>query len=405
MARAGDDRLGFTARCYPGTATRAADARLLRCAAGGHVAFMFDRVISGAGAVTDAADRMVRALGRGGGEGFLGHRPGSVAVAVVCAVLAGILVFAGLEATDNPTALAMTPTQVAAATTSGTAPSRRSTGSIAATYVETYTDDNGNGTQDAGEDGISWFYFLVDPEHEGGRHRPLEVAAGQAVHVRGGRHRRDRCVLRRRRTSATSPKRRPRSGSRSTRRATWTRRPLSDGAAPLVDLAGRDPDRDDARSGCRSRGPAGTSSSVPATRTETGPVPTTRSTGGTSPCSIPMNGNAITVLVDKNPEYTKATFTGMLRRDERRRQRSEDDRRLRLQHDRPRRSATSTCSKTAVRPRARRWRSGSPRCSACWQPRSSSGSPAATSSIASRPTRCRRPAVTLWRSASGSPSA
>ena len=41
---------------------------------------MLDRLISGAGAVTDAADRMVRAVGRGGGESLLGHRPGSALV-------------------------------------------------------------------------------------------------------------------------------------------------------------------------------------------------------------------------------------------------------------------------------------------------------------------------------------
>ena len=63
---------------------------------------MLDRLISGAGAVTDAADRLVRSFGRGGGESLLGHRPGSVVIAAICLVLAGILVFAGIEATDNP---------------------------------------------------------------------------------------------------------------------------------------------------------------------------------------------------------------------------------------------------------------------------------------------------------------
>ena len=63
---------------------------------------MLDRLISGAGAVTDAADRVVRAIGRGGGEGLLGRRPGSVVVAAICAVLAGILVFAGHRGHRQP---------------------------------------------------------------------------------------------------------------------------------------------------------------------------------------------------------------------------------------------------------------------------------------------------------------
>ena len=129
---------------------------------------MLDRLISGAGAVTDAADRVVRSIGRGGGEGLLGRRPGSVIVAAICVVLAGILVFAGIEATDNPTAIAMTPDQVAQAEDLGSRTYATISGSIAATYVETYTDDNGNGTQEAGETGLSWYYFLVDPATRSG---------------------------------------------------------------------------------------------------------------------------------------------------------------------------------------------------------------------------------------------
>ena len=101
-----------------------------------------------------------------------GSRPGSVVVAAICVVLAGILVFAGIEATDNPTALTMTPDQVAQADDLGSRTYATISGFVAATYVETYTDDNGNGTQEAGETGSSWYYFLVDPDHEVGRHDP-----------------------------------------------------------------------------------------------------------------------------------------------------------------------------------------------------------------------------------------
>ena len=67
---------------------------------------MLDRLISGAGAVTDAADRLVRALGRGGGDGFLGRRPGSSRWSPASAPSwRASCVFAGIEATDNPTAL------------------------------------------------------------------------------------------------------------------------------------------------------------------------------------------------------------------------------------------------------------------------------------------------------------
>ncbi len=125
---------------------------------------MLDRLISGAGAIADAADRLVRTLGRGGSESLLGHRPGSVLVAAVCAIMAGILVLAGLEATDDPTALTLAPSAVAAADDLGSRTYATVSGSLANDYVETFDDTDGDGDQDDGEDAISWFYFLVDPE-------------------------------------------------------------------------------------------------------------------------------------------------------------------------------------------------------------------------------------------------
>jgi hypothetical protein len=44
---------------------------------------MLDRSISGAGAVTDGADRVVRMLGRGSRRGFATTRPGSMVVVAV----------------------------------------------------------------------------------------------------------------------------------------------------------------------------------------------------------------------------------------------------------------------------------------------------------------------------------
>ena len=74
---------------------------------------MLDRLISGAGAVTDGADRSVRAvLGTGSRNGLAATRPGSVLVVAILLVLAGMLLLAGLEATDPPTPVAMAPADV-----------------------------------------------------------------------------------------------------------------------------------------------------------------------------------------------------------------------------------------------------------------------------------------------------
>ena len=48
---------------------------------------MLDRLISGAGAPTDRADRLVRAITSGRGPDVMGNRPGSVFVIVLLIVL------------------------------------------------------------------------------------------------------------------------------------------------------------------------------------------------------------------------------------------------------------------------------------------------------------------------------
>ena len=58
---------------------------------------MLDRLISGAGAVADAADRAVRALVRGGGGSGFARQPGSLLMAAAFAVLAAALVVVGLD--------------------------------------------------------------------------------------------------------------------------------------------------------------------------------------------------------------------------------------------------------------------------------------------------------------------
>jgi hypothetical protein len=125
---------------------------------------LLDRTISGAGALTDLADRAVRPLGQRRGANPLATRPGSVIVAVVLVLLATLLVLAGLEITDDPS-----PRDLAASaiTTDSGIPERlyaTVSGSVSPDYVETFFDLNGNGEMDDDEGTAEWYYFLVDPE-------------------------------------------------------------------------------------------------------------------------------------------------------------------------------------------------------------------------------------------------
>lgn len=124
---------------------------------------MLDRLISGAGAVTDGADRSVRLLAGGPRGGFVTTRPVSLAVAVILVILAAMLVLAGIEATDPPLPVPLAATDVAAARDLGDRTYSTMSGSLSSAYVETYADDNGNGTEDPGENTIAWYYFLIDP--------------------------------------------------------------------------------------------------------------------------------------------------------------------------------------------------------------------------------------------------
>lgn len=124
---------------------------------------MLDRLVSGAGALTDLADRLVRRLAGGSAHDLTSHRPGSVVVAGGAIVAAVVLALAGFEATDNPTAQVLAPSTVQAATDLGRRTYTTMTGGIASYYVETYEDKNSNNVKDPDEDGREWFYFFVDP--------------------------------------------------------------------------------------------------------------------------------------------------------------------------------------------------------------------------------------------------
>lgn len=106
----------------------------------------------------------MRLLGGGSGRAIATTRPGSVLVAVLLMILAGILVLAGLEASDPTTPVALSPAQVATAQDLADRTYTTMSGSLTSTYVETYEDDNDNGTKDAEEHGIAWYYWLVEPE-------------------------------------------------------------------------------------------------------------------------------------------------------------------------------------------------------------------------------------------------
>ena len=136
---------------------------------------MLDRLISGAGALTDRADRLVRALTSGRGPDVMGNRPGSVLVIVILIVASVVFGFLALESTDNPTPREIAPAEVAAAEDIGRRVYATIEGVVADTFVETFEDGDGDGIQDADETGDAWFYFLVDE-------------SGSGVTVRSTRH-------------------------------------------------------------------------------------------------------------------------------------------------------------------------------------------------------------------------
>lgn len=253
-------------------------------------------------------------MGRGRSERLLGHRPGSVLVAVVCVSLAGLLVLAGLEATDNPTALTLAPDQVARAGDLGSRTCATISGSVAAAYVETFSDDNGNGMQEAGEDAISWYYFLVDPVTRTGltirsARSPTEMfrfeAAGTVVE--DAAYVKEDLSFFADEQTALAFRLDPRKYLDATIPVAST--------TPILDLVDGIPAADTPVRLAGSR--AGTYVTV-----------CSKDPDGDGICEAdevdlwdvavfdPVSGNGITVLVDTDPEFSPATFTGMLRRDE-----------------------------------------------------------------------------------------
>ncbi len=128
---------------------------------------MLDRLISGAGALTDRADRLVRALTSGRGPDVMGNRPGSVLVIVILIVGTVVFGLVALESTDNPTPRAIAPANVATSDDIGRRVYATIEGVVADNFVETFPDDDGDGVQDEDETGDAWYYFLVDESGKG----------------------------------------------------------------------------------------------------------------------------------------------------------------------------------------------------------------------------------------------
>ena len=116
---------------------------------------MFDRARSGAGAVADVADRVVRPFIRLGSAG-------PVVAAIALGAVAAVCLFLGVESAGNPNPQALAPAAIAGASDFGLRTYSTVSGDVYATYVETYQDRNDNGKQDPDETGRSWFYWLVD---------------------------------------------------------------------------------------------------------------------------------------------------------------------------------------------------------------------------------------------------
>ena len=125
---------------------------------------MLDRTISGAGALTDLADRAVRPFGQRRGRNPLATRPGSVIVMVLLAILAVLLVLEGLEVADRPAPMALPAAAFTTGTSFGDQVHATVDGVVTPDYVEMFVDADGDGVKDDDEMVVEWFYFLVDPD-------------------------------------------------------------------------------------------------------------------------------------------------------------------------------------------------------------------------------------------------
>jgi hypothetical protein len=128
---------------------------------------VLDRLISGAGALTDRADRLVRMFTSSRGPDLLANRPGSVIVIVLLIVAAVVFGLLAIEATDNPTPRTLGPADIAAADDLGNRVYATVGGVLADSYVEQYEDSDADEVRDTDETTAGWYYFLIDDTGRG----------------------------------------------------------------------------------------------------------------------------------------------------------------------------------------------------------------------------------------------
>lgn len=126
---------------------------------------MFDRLISGAGAISAGLDRFIRGLTPGSA---MGNQPVSLLVAAGFGVVALLLVVVGMESSGSATLQRLDPAAVAGADDLGNRLYATMDGRLSSTYVETFADMDFDGVQDPEEQGDAWDYFLVGTDVDTG---------------------------------------------------------------------------------------------------------------------------------------------------------------------------------------------------------------------------------------------
>jgi len=134
---------------------------------------LVDRLLSAAGAVADAADRWIGLFRRAGSRTRGG--PGATLVAGGFLVLATLFLLVGFEATDAATPRPIGP-GVGDDPSYGDHAYVTVSGQVASTYGGHFYDDNGNGTQDPGEVDADFVYLVADPA----THAAVAVASSRA---------------------------------------------------------------------------------------------------------------------------------------------------------------------------------------------------------------------------------
>jgi hypothetical protein len=120
---------------------------------------MLDRLISGAGAVADFADRLARVVLRSGRSAY---QPVGLALAGLLAIVAIFGVLFGVENLGDRTLHDITAADVPAAA-GGPRTYATVSGGLVGAYVQSFRDTNDDGQQGPDERSVAWIYFLIDP--------------------------------------------------------------------------------------------------------------------------------------------------------------------------------------------------------------------------------------------------